>query len=194
LIRRPRWRHALAALATGIATGGAALVGAAPAGAQPSPLEPLVNAAAERLEVAEPVAANKWVTRGSIEDPARVDQVLAAVEADATARGIDGLHVRRAFADQIAATEGIEYIRFGQWKLDPAVAPTSAPDLAASRGVIDGLNATMVEQMALQWPVLHAPDCTARVADAVGAVSTARALDPLYRQALTFVTHNYCTG
>ncbi|MBO0676060.1 chorismate mutase [Mycolicibacterium sp. S2-37] len=175
-----------------VATGVAALAGAAPAAADPGPLVPLVDAAAERLAVAEPVAANKWVTRGSIEDPARVEQVLAAVEADANARGIDGQRVRRVFSDQIAATEGIEYIRFGQWKLDPAAAPTSAPELASSRGVIDGLNKTIVEQMALNWPVLRSPGCAAQVTDAVGAVATARALDPLYRQALTFVTHNYC--
>ncbi|WP_422749608.1 chorismate mutase [Mycobacterium sp. WMMD1722] len=177
----------------GIVAGGAALTGAAPAAADPGPLQPLVDAAAERLAVAEPVAANKWVTKGSIEDPVRVDQVLAAVEADANARSIDGQRVRRVFADQIAATEGIEYTRFGQWKLDPAAAPVAAPELAASRGVIDGLNRTIVEQLASNWPVLNSPECPASVADAIGAVSTARSLDPLYRQALTFVTRNYCT-
>ena len=38
-------------------------------------------------------------------------------------------YVRTIFTDQIAATEGIEYTRFGQWKFDPATAPTTAPDL-----------------------------------------------------------------
>ena len=186
---RSRLRNAVVAAAAGVA----AVVGAPQAAADPGPLLPLVDAAAQRLQVADPVAANKWVTKGSIEDPARVEQVLAAVGDDATARGIDGQWVRGVFTDQIRATEGIEYIRFGQWKLDPAVAPTTAPDLASSRGVIDGLNKTLVEQLALQQPVLRSPECPARVADAVGAVSTARALDPLYRQALTFVTRSYCT-
>jgi chorismate mutase len=186
--RVSRLRNTLAAVGTGIA----AVAGAAPAAADPGPLVPLVDAAAQRLQVAEPVAANKWVTKGSIEDPVRVEQVLTNVSADATARGIDGQRVRTIFIDQIAATEGIEYTRFGQWKLDPAAAPATAPDLASSRGVIDGLNQTMVEQLALNWPVLRSPECPARVADAIGAVSTARTLDPLYRQALTFVTRNYC--
>lgn len=188
--RRARLRNGLVALAAGVA----AMAGAPPAAADPGPgpLEPLVDAAAERLTVAEPVAANKWVTKGSVEDPVRAEQVLNAVEADAVARGIDAQRVRRVFADQIAATEGIEYTRFGQWKLDPAAAPAAAPDLASSRGVIDGLNRTIVEQMAANWPVLGSPECTARVADAIGAVSAARALDPLYRQALVFVTRNYC--
>ena len=51
-----------------------------------NPLLDLVDAATQRLQTAEPVAATKWLTDGSIEDPQRVDQVLAAVSADATGR------------------------------------------------------------------------------------------------------------
>lgn len=170
----------------------AALAGAPQAVAQPGPLVPLVDAAAQRLQTADPIAANKWITKGPIEDAARAGQVLDAVAADATARGIDQARVRRIFTDQISATEGIEYARFSQWKLDPAAAPTAAPDLASSRSVIDGLNRTIVDQLALNWGVLRAPECQARVDDAIGAVATARTLDPLYRQALSFVTRSYC--
>ncbi|TFV54709.1 chorismate mutase [Mycobacterium sp. PS03-16] len=171
----------------------AALAGAPPASAADGgPLTALVDAAAERLGTAEAVAANKWNTKGPIEDPARVAQVLNAVATDATARGVDPARVRRIFTDQIGATEAIEYTRFAQWKLDPAAAPATAPDLAASRSVIDGLNRAMVEQMAAHWPVLTSPDCPARVREATDAVSAARVLDPLYRQALTFVTRGYC--
>lgn len=174
------------------AAGVLALTGAPQAAAQPGPLVPLIDAAAQRLQTAEPIAANKWITKGAIEDAARAGQVLDAVTADATARGVDPQRVRRIFTDQISATEGIEYARFSQWKLDPAAAPTVAPELASSRTVIDGLNRTIVEQLAMNWPVLRSPDCPARVSDAIGAVATARALDPLYRQALSFVTRSYC--
>jgi chorismate mutase len=158
-----------------------------------NPLVELVDAATQRLQTAEPVAATKWINGGSIEDPPRVEQVLAAVASDATNRGIDGGYVRRIFTDQIDATSGIEYTRFGQWELDPASAPSVAPDLAASRGVIDRLNSEMVEQIALQWPVLHSPDCSRILADAATNVIGTRTLDPLYQQALTFSTHSYCT-
>jgi chorismate mutase len=157
-----------------------------------NPLFELVDAAAERLQTAEPVAASKWLTGGSIEDPQRVEQVLAAVSADATSRGVDGGYVRRIFTDQIDATEAIEYTRFAQWKLDPRAAPGVAPDLAASRATIDGLNTQMVEQVALQSSVLRSPDCTATLDDAKAAVTSARTLDSFYQQALSFSTRSYC--
>jgi chorismate mutase len=173
----------------------AALVTTAPAhGDDGNPLFALVDAATQRLQTAEPVAAIKWITHAgsSIEDPPRVDKVLAAVASDATGRGVDAGYVRRIFTDQIDATTGIEYTRFGQWTLDPASAPAVAPDLSASRATIDRLNTAMVEQVALQWPVLHSPDCRGLLDDAKAAVAAARTLDPLYQQALAFSTHSYC--
>lgn len=157
-----------------------------------NPLLDLVDAAAQRLQTAEPVSATKWINGGSIDDPPRVEQVLAAVSADATGRGIDPDYVRQMFTDQIDATEAIEYTRFGQWKLDPGSAPRIAPDLAASRATIDGLNTEMVEQVALRWSVLHSPDCTRMLDDATTAVTAARMLDPLYQQALAFSSQSYC--
>jgi chorismate mutase len=157
-----------------------------------NPLLELVDAAAQRLQTAEPVAATKWINGGSIEDPPRVEQVLQAVTSDATGKGIDPAFVRQIFTDQVHATEAVEYGRFSQWKLDPASAPGAAPDLAASRASIDQLNTEMVEQVALRWPVLHSPDCAGTLDDAKTAVTMARKLDPLYQQALAFSTHSYC--
>jgi len=157
-----------------------------------NPLVELVDAATQRLQTAEAVAATKWINGGSIEDPPRVEQVLAAVSADATGKGVDPGLVRRMFTDQIHATEAIEYSRFAQWKLDPADAPAVAPDLAASRATIDRLNTEMVEQAAFHWSVLHSPDCTRILDDARTTVANTRTLDPLYQQALAFSTHSYC--
>ena len=157
-----------------------------------NPLFELVDAATQRLQTAEPVAASKWNTGGSIEDPARVKQVMDAVSRAATTRHIDPQAVRQIFTDQVNATEAIEYTRFAQWKLDPASAPGTAPDLASSRATIDRLNTEMVDQIALQWPVLHSPGCAATLDDAKTAVINARTLDPGYQQALTFSTHSYC--
>lgn len=171
----------------------AAMTIAAPAHADDdNPVFELVDAAAKRLQTAEPVAATKWKTHDPIEDPQRVQQVLTAVSADAAGRGIDPEDARRIFTDQISATEAIEYTRFAQWKFDPASAPVAPPDLSASRATIDRLNKVMVEQLAVVWPVLHSLDCTSRVDDARSAVVDARGLDPLYQQALSFVTRSYC--
>jgi chorismate mutase len=157
-----------------------------------NPLLELVDAATQRLQTAEAVAASKWKTGGSIEDPQRVEQVLAAVGADAKGRGVDAGYVRRVFTDQIDATEAIEYTRFAQWKLDPESAPSVARDLSASRTIIDRLNADMVEQIATHWSVLHSPDCTGTLADARAAIAQSRMLDPLYQQALSSSTQSYC--
>jgi chorismate mutase len=158
-----------------------------------NPLADLVDAATQRLQTAEPVAATKWINGGSIEDPPRVEQVLKAVSADAARKGVEPDYVRQIFTDQVRATEALQYSRFAQWKLDPVSAPAVAPDLASSRATIDRLNTEMVEQIALQWPVLHSPDCTRLLSDAEAAVIDARALDPLYQQALDLSIHSYCT-
>jgi chorismate mutase len=157
-----------------------------------NPLLDLVDAAAQRLQTADPVAADKWKTDGSIEDPQRVQQVLAAVSADAAGYRIDAGYVNQIFTDQINATEAIEYTRFAQWKLDPAGAPAAPPDLSASRGIIDRLNREMVGQVARRWQLLHSADCVGRLDDAKNAVTDALGLDSLYLQALSFATQSYC--
>jgi chorismate mutase len=163
------------------------------ASAQPViPFYGLVDAAAQRLATADPVAAFKWINGGPITDPPRANQVLDSVSADAAARGIDQQYVRTVFTDQIAATEGIEYTRFGQWKFDESTAPAAAPDLTKSRSAIDGFNKKLVEEIALHWNSLHSAGCGQDLSDATAAVATARQLDGLYRQALTSATQSYC--
>lgn len=160
--------------------------------ADDEPLYELVDAATQRLLTADPVAASKWLNGGPINDPARVQQVLAAVAGDAQSSGLPTDYVTTVFGDQIDATEAIQYSRFSWWKLDPAAAPASAPDLAASRSLIDGLNQRMVDEIGEQWPVLHAPDCPTRLGIAKSSVAQDRNLDPLYRQALDAATRSYC--
>ncbi|OBG85836.1 chorismate mutase [Mycobacterium sp. E802] len=157
-----------------------------------SPLQPLVDAAAQRLQTADPVAANKFRTGGPIEDVLREQQVIDATRAQAGARNLDQDYVGAVFRDQIDATVAVEHGLFARWKLDPSAAPVSAPDLGASRSTIDALNHTIVDEIANQWPALHSPSCPADRATAVEAVATARELDPLYRQALDYATRSYC--
>ena len=158
----------------------------------PNALYTLVDTAALRLQTAEPVAAFKWINGGPITDPARAQQVLDTVAAEAVALRIDPAYVRTAFRNQIDATEGVEYARFGQWKFDPDAAPRTAPELTASRSAIDGYNTTMVETIAQQWDSLHAPGCTADLDAARQTVIDGRSLDPLYAAALQSATRSYC--
>jgi chorismate mutase len=159
---------------------------------EPSPLFALVDAAAQRLQTADGVAASKWTTGGSISDPPRERQVIDAVTTAARNLGVDTGFVQRAFRDQIDATVAVEYARFSDWKLDPASAPTTAPNLADSRSAIDALNHTMVTEIAAPWDSLHSGECAAQLQAARDAVVAARRLDDLYQRALASATRSYC--
>jgi chorismate mutase len=156
------------------------------------PLTELIDAAAQRLQVAEPVAAFKWSAHASIEDPGRVQQELAKLRAEATAKHIDPEYVAGVFGDQVSATEAIEYSRFADWKLNPASAPAAAPDLSASRSAFDSLNQTMLTLIVLNWDLLQSPACAVQLEDASSDVIRARQLDSLYQQALSLATRSYC--
>lgn len=152
----------------------------------------LVDAVAQRLQTADPVAAAKWVNGGSITDPARAEQVLAVVGADAESTGVPGDFARRVFSDQINANEAVQYSRFAGWKLDPATAPDWAPQLSASRQIIDELNGRIVSGIAEQLPVLRSADCPVLLESARAGVAGTRQLDDLYRRALDSATRSYC--
>jgi chorismate mutase len=164
-----------------------------PARADASALTELVDAAGQRLQIAEPVAAFKWDSHGAIEDPGRVQEELAKLSADAAGEHIDPTYVTRVFGDQINATEAIEYQRFADWKLNPSGAPAGPPDLAASRSAIDGLNQTMLTQIAANWDLLRSPQCPGQLDAARHDVVQARQLDSLYQRALSTATQSYCS-
>jgi chorismate mutase len=163
-----------------------------PARADASALTELVDAAAQRLQIAEPVAAFKWNSHGAIEDPGRVQEELAKLSADAAGEHIDPTYVTRVFGDQINATEAIEYQRFADWKLNPSGAPAGPPDLPASRSAIDGLNQTMLTQIAANWDLLRSPQCPGQLDAGRDGVTQARQLDDLYQRALRRATQSYC--
>jgi chorismate mutase len=175
-----------ALLAAGLVTAPAAARADAPA------LTELLDAAAQRLQTADAVAGFKWNTHGAIEDPARVRQELAALGSQATSQHIDRGYVTRVFSDQINATTAIEYSRFADWTFDPSDVPAAPPDLAASRSAIDGLNQTMLTQIARNWDLLHSPACAGQLGDARADVVGARHLDDLYQRALSRATQSYC--
>jgi chorismate mutase len=157
-----------------------------------SPLTELVDAAAQRLQIAEPVAAYKWTTHGAIEDPSRVQQELAKLRAEAAAQHVDPDYVTRVFSDQIHAAEAIEYSRFADWKLRPDAVPVAPPDLSASRSAIDALNQTLLTQLAADRDLLRSPACGVQLDVARSGVIQARQLDGLYQQALSLATQTYC--
>lgn len=157
-----------------------------------SGLDELVDLAAQRLQTADPVAASKWISGGPITDPARVQQVLAGVAAAAESAGLPSDFATEILTDQINATEAVQYGRFSGWKLNPDGAPNAAPDLSATRTLIDELTLRMVTELADDWPVLSGDSCATALSAAKAAVAERRGLDGLYREALDAATRSYC--
>lgn len=193
MLTRPREIYLATAVSIGILLSLIAPLGPPLARADgTSQLAELVDAAAERLEVADPVAAFKWRAQLPNEDSGRVEQQLAKLGEDARSQHIDPDYVTRVFDDQIRATEAIEYSRFSDWKLNPASAPPEPPDLSASRSAIDSLNNRMLSQIWSHWSLLSAPSCAAQLDRAKRDIVRSRHLDSLYQRALTTATQSYC--
>jgi chorismate mutase len=157
-----------------------------------SPLIKLVDDVAQRLKTADPVAAAKYHSGGAVDDPTREREVIDQVVATAVSRHVDEDFVRRVFRDQIDATDSLEHTRFAQWKIDPRSAPGDAPDLSASRNVINALNTAIVDDIAEQWSTLHTASCRADLDRTVAAVAAQQHLDQVYLPALGYATHQYC--
>lgn len=175
----------LAAFIAGTATAPARANGA-------GPLTELAATLAERLQIAEPVAAYKWNANTAIDDPARVDQELSALRTEAAAAHIDPDYVGRVFSDQIRATLAIEYQRFADWKLDPAGVPPAPVDLSVSRAAIDAMNTKILSHITLNWGLLNSPACAGLLQDATGEAIRSHRFDDLYRRAVTVATASYC--
>lgn len=190
--RSTRSRRAAPVLLSGVVAFSLAPFGAPARADGENPLASLVDAAAQRLQIAESVAAFKWKTHGAIEDPMRVRQELAKLGDQAVAEHVDRNYVTRVFDDQVSATEAIEYSRFADWKLNPGDAPADSPDLSASRSAIDGLNQAMLTQIVANWDLLHSPACTPQLDTARSGIVDGRRLDGLYQQALWSATQSYC--
>jgi chorismate mutase len=124
-----------------------------------SALHPVASLAAERLATADLVAAAKWGTDSPIDDPAREQQVLDTVAAQAQAIGADPDEVRRIFRDQIEANKIVQRGLYRRWTAHPEQAPTTRPDLAVVRQTINRINSDLVEALAGSAPERTAPTC-----------------------------------
>jgi chorismate mutase len=157
-----------------------------------SPLTPLVDATAQRLQLAEAVAAFKWSTQAAVEDPNREQQELVGLRGDAETQHLDPDYVARVFSDQFNAMDAIEYSRFADWKLNPAHVPAAPADLSASRAAIDGLNNKILSQIAVNLSLLASPACARQLQGASSETIRARRLDDLSQLALSRATASFC--
>ncbi|HEY8981154.1 MAG TPA: chorismate mutase [Streptomyces sp.] len=140
---------AVALGATGTAVAAPAPHTAITAPALPTnPLHSIADLAAQRLATADLVAAAKFGTTSPIDDPAREQQVLDSVAAQATRLGADPDAVRKVFRDQIEANKFVQRALFQRWTDHPDEAPTTRPDLSVVRVEINRINTELVQALA----------------------------------------------
>lgn len=162
----------------------ALLLSAVPASAAPS-LWRLTDLAAQRVEIADKVAAAKYGTPSPIDDPVREQQIYDSVSAQAPALGLDPADAVRFFRAQIEANKMVQRGLYARWAEHPSEVPTTRPDLATEvRPVIDRLNASLLTELAATQPVRMSRACPIRQRVAAQVVDVVRHLDALHARAL----------
>ncbi|MDH6453251.1 MULTISPECIES: chorismate mutase [unclassified Streptomyces] len=159
-----------------------------------SPLHSVVGLAAERLATADLVAAAKWGTDSPIDDPAREQQVLDNVAAQAQQLGADPDEIRVIFRDQIEANKVVQRGLFQRWTDHPDQAPTTKPDLTVVRQEINRITSALVQALADTSENRGTVACRPELALAGLQVHQEDHLDALHTRALIRALPSVCRG
>ncbi|MEY9874685.1 chorismate mutase [Streptacidiphilus sp. MAP12-33] len=191
--RRPTATLAGAALVLATAVAGVGTgAGSAAAAPRVRPLETIAELSAQRVEVADQVAAAKYGTSSPIDDPAREAAVIAAAEQQATALGIDPAPVAKIFRDQIEANKVVQRALYAEWDADPSLVPTTKPSLATIRTELNTIDDELVQAIAAADPSLQAPSCYGQLTAAVVHAGHQDGLDVLHFAALLRAVPSVC--
>ncbi|MGH3777502.1 MAG: chorismate mutase [Pseudonocardiaceae bacterium] len=193
-------RLILAVLATTLAVAASATPLSASAVAPPTagktsrsePLLALTDVAAQRLQLADTVAAAKWGTDAPINDPAREQAVLNTVVAKSTQLGINPVVSVAVFTDQIEASKAVQYGLYSRWSAHPGQAPRTRPDLGQVRPILDRMTDQLLAELKVTQQLRAEPSCAARLTGARHRVEHARRLDPLHEDALARALTSIC--
>ncbi|WHT16527.1 gamma subclass chorismate mutase AroQ [Crossiella sp. CA-258035] len=178
-----------------LTVGGPAAMAATPVTAtvEARGLGPLTELVIQRLLVGDLVAAAKFGTGKTIDDPVREQQVLDAVRAKAGPLGLDPEVSVRFFQDQITANKAVQRGLFAFWTRHPDRAPTTRPDLAVIRQRLDELTTRLLAEL-VSTKDTRRPDLRCRVllleAELTGGLR--HRLDQLHRRALDTGTQSIC--
>ncbi|MCX2730056.1 chorismate mutase [Saccharopolyspora sp. NFXS83] len=157
-------------------------------------LAPLVDLAAERLLLADEVAAAKYGTGTPIEDPRREQQVLDTVADLSTSSGLDPAVGIRFFQDQIEAGKDVQRGLHERWNAHPELRPAHRPDLGQEvRPRLDRISVEAVRELRATEPV-RSPTTRCQMdlaASVLGTVAEHR-LDALHGEALGDALSNVC--
>jgi chorismate mutase len=170
---------------------GAGTTAAAP---RTTPLAAIATLSAQRIEVADQVAAAKYGTTSPIDDPAREAVVIADAEQQAAALGIDPAPVAKIFRDQIEASKVVQRALFAEWDADPSLVPVTKPSLATIRVELNTIDTELVRAIATAETALQAHSCDGRLTAAAVHARHEQSLDVLHFAALLRALPSVCPG
>lgn len=199
-VRSSRLRSAVVAACASAAV---VLSGTAPAVAQsPAPavavapgLAPLTELFAERLLLADKVAAAKYGTDKPIDDPAREQQILDDVAARAVGLGLDPDAVKAVFRDQIEANKLVQRGLYARWDAHPEQRPTERPDLVKEiRPALDRITTQVLTELQTTQGLRAKPSCAPRLSVAAARSAYGHRLDLLHLEGLARALPSVCAG
>ena len=144
---------------------------------------------AERVQVADQVAASKRASGKPVEDAAREAEQLQKFAALAGERRLAQDRLVAFFRAQIEASKLVQYQLLLQ---DSRATSDAAPALEALRARLDRINEQMLDRFPAAVAELDSPDCNARLRTAITDVSRERHLDRLHRIALVRSLGDLC--
>jgi chorismate mutase len=156
------------------------------------PLLAVADVAAQRVQLADAVAAAKWGTGASIDDPVREHAVLESAAAKSRQLAIDPAVSIQVFTDQIQASKAVQYGLYTRWHAHPDQAPTTRPDLGRVRPILDQITDELLTELKSTQDVRAGGGCVTQLAAARQHVAQARALDPLHDDALGRALASMC--
>jgi chorismate mutase len=152
----------------------------------------LTDLAAQRVQIADAVAAAKWGTGTPIDDPARERAVLDSAATKSTQLAIDPAVSIQIFTDQLEANKAVQYALYSRWSAHPGQAPTTRPDLGRLRPILDQITDGLLTQLKATYEVRASGGCVTQLSAARQRITRARALDPVHDDALGRALASIC--
>ncbi|KUO02482.1 chorismate mutase [Streptomyces caeruleatus] len=157
-------------------------------------LTPLTDLFAERLLIADKVAAAKYGTDKPIDDPVREQQILDDVAARATGLGLDPDAVQAVFRDQIEANKLVQRGLYARWDAHPAERPAERPDLVKEvRPVLDRITTELLDTLKETQRLRTSPSCGPLLYVAAAWSAYGHELDVLHLKGLQRAVPSVCS-
>uniref|UniRef100_A0AAU2W499 chorismate mutase n=1 Tax=Streptomyces sp. NBC_00008 TaxID=2903610 RepID=A0AAU2W499_9ACTN len=158
-------------------------------------LTPLADLFAERLLIADKVAAAKYGTGRPVDDPARERKILDDAAARAAGLGLDPAAVVAVFGDQIEANKLVQRGLYTRWDAHPEERPVHRPDLDKEvRPALDRITTRLLSTLPATESVRSSPSCGPLLYGAAAWTAYGHGLDALHLKGMERALSSACAG